>query len=307
MGSFVLKRFLKGLLVVWFIWSLVFVLVRATGDPVAWMLPDGATLAEEEALREALHLNDPILKQYTASLKDLFRGEWGNSYYYKRPVVDLYLERIGPTVQLAVPVLVIADILGLILGIVAACKRDSALDRVTMSFTVVGSSMPNFVLGILMIFLFAVRLRWLPTGSTGTWKHFVMPGLAMMVGPMASVARLTRSALLDNLTREYLDGARMKGLSNMNVLFKHAVRNSLIPVVTSIGMQLSTIIGGAVTVEAVFGWPGVGTLISTAAQQRDFPVIQFGVTVIASAVTLATILIDISYGLLDPRIRANYK
>lgn len=307
MGSFALKRLLKGLLVVWFIWSLVFVLVRLTGDPVAWMLPDGATLEEEEALREALHLNQPIIKQYLSSLRDLFKGDWGKSYYFKRPVIDLYLERIGPTVQLAVPVLLIADMLGLILGITAACKRDSALDRITMSFTVVGSSMPNFVLGILMIFLFSVRLRWLPTGSTGTWKHFIMPGLAMMVGPMASVARLTRSALLDNLTREYLDGVRMKGLSNMSVLFKHAVRNSLIPVVTSIGMQLSTIIGGAVTVEAVFGWPGVGTLISTAAKQRDFPVIQFGVTVIASAVTLATILIDISYGLLDPRIRANYK
>lgn len=307
MGSFALKRLLKGLLVVWFIWSLVFVLVRLTGDPIAWMLPDGATLEEEEALREALHLNQPIIKQYLSSLRDLFKGDWGKSYYFKRPVIDLYLERIGPTVQLAVPVLLIADMLGLILGITAACKRDSALDRVTMSFTVVGSSMPNFVLGILMIFLFSVRLRWLPTGSTGTWKHFIMPGFAMMVGPMASVARLTRSALLDNLTREYLDGVRMKGLSNMSVLFKHAVRNSLIPVVTSIGMQLSTIIGGAVTVEAVFGWPGVGTLISTAAKQRDFPVIQFGVTVIASAVTLATILIDISYGLLDPRIRANYK
>lgn len=307
MGSFALKRLLKGLLVVWFIWSLVFVLVRLTGDPIAWMLPDGATLEEEEALREALHLNEPIIKQYFSSLKDLFKGDWGKSYYYKRPVIDLYLERIGPTVQLAVPVLLIADMLGLILGITAACKRDSALDRITMSFTVIGSSMPNFVLGILMIFLFSVRLRWLPTGSTGTWKHFIMPGIAMMVGPMASVARLTRSALLDNLTREYLDGVRMKGLSNMSVLFKHAVRNSLIPVVTSIGMQLSTIIGGAVTVEAVFGWPGVGTLISTAAKQRDFPVIQFGVTVIASAVTLATILIDISYGLLDPRIRANYK
>ncbi len=307
MGAFALKRFGKGLLIVWFIWSLVFVLVRITGDPVEWILPDGAKPEDEQNLREALHLDEPIHQQYISSLEDLFHGDWGKSYYYKRPVIDLYRERIGATLRLALPALLIADILGVILGMIAACNRDSAIDRFTMSFTLIGSSMPSFILGILLIFLFAVQLRMLPTGSTGTWKHYILPAVSMMVSPMASVGRLTRSALLDNLGQEYLDGVRMKGVGSLAVLFRHALRNSLIPVITSIGMQLGHVLGGAVTIEAVFGWPGVGSLISTAAKQRDFPTIQFGVTVVAAAVTLVTILIDISYGLLDPRIRANYK
>ena len=307
MGKFVIKRVLKGLLCVWFIWTLVFFLVRVTGDPTGWMLPEGATEQELANLRASLHLDEPLTQQYVDSLSDLLRGDAGKSYYYKRDVTGLYAERLGTTLRLALPAFTLAIVLGVLIGTVAATYRDSFIDRLSMSGAVVGYTMPSFCFGILMIFIFSAQLGWLPSFGTGSWKNLIMPMITLAVSPMATIARLTRSSLLDAMNQEYMNGARMKGVRELTVIIRHALRNSLIPVVTVVGVELGTILGGAVVVETVFTWPGMGMLLVTSARQRDFPTVQYGILLVALSVTLANILVDISYGYLDPRIREGFK
>lgn len=307
MLKFVLKRVLKGIVCVWFIWTAIFFLVRLTGDPTDWMLPDGASDKDIANLRASMHLDEPLLKQYTDSFVDLLQGDAGNSYYYKRDVVGLYAERIGPTVKLAVPAFSLAIVFGILMGIYAAVKRNTLADRASMTAAVILYTMPPFCLGIIMIVLFSLKLRWLPSSGMDDWKCIIMPAITLAASPMANIARLTRSSLMDVMNKEYLDGARMKGLKEKTVILKHALRNSLIPVVTCVGMQLGTILGGAVVVETVFTWPGMGMFLVTAAKQRDFPTVQYGVLIVAASVTLVNILVDVSYGYLDPRIRDSFK
>ena len=303
MKRYVIMRVLKAVFTIWAVYTLVFFLTRVTGDPVDWLTMAGASDSAKETLRENLGLDLPLWKQYIKSFIGLFTGDTGESYYYARQVSDLFAERIWPTISLGGIVLFITILIGLPLGVLAAVKHNSLLDRITMSTAVIGSTMPNFVLGILLIFIFALKLRVLPSGSMGTAKNYILPVIALSVGPIASVARLTRSSLLDVIRNEYLDFARAKGIREWKVVIKHGPRNALIPVITILGAQLSSLIGGSVVVETVFAWPGIGTLIVTSAQQRDFPVVVFGVLVIAASVTFVNLLVDLSYGLLDPRIR----
>ena len=307
MKKFILKRILKGLLCVWFIYTLIFFLVRLTGDPTEWMYPDGASEEVLETLRASLHLDEPMHQQYIRSLTDLLKGNAGKSYYYKQDVASLYAERLGTTLKLALPALTLATLMGILLGTLAAVKCNSAADRLIMGCAVLFHTMPGFCLGIIMIFVFSLTFRLLPSSGTGSALHMIMPMLTLAAAPTSTVSRLTRSSLMDAMNREYMNGARMKGVREKVVIVRHALRNSLIPVVTSVGLQLGTIIGGAVVVETVFTWPGMGLLLVTAAKQRDFPLVQYGVLLVAIAVTAANILIDISYGFLDPRIRENLK
>lgn len=307
MLKFTVKRVLKGLLCVWFIWTMIFFLVRLTGDPTDWMLPDGATEQEIGYLRAGLHLDEPLMKQYFDSFFDLLKGNAGESYYYKRNVTQLYGERLITTLKLAVPALLFATLMGITIGTAAARKHDTAQDRLAMTFAVILYTMPSFCFGIIMIFIFSLELRLLPSSGTGSFLNLIMPLITLAAGPTATIARLTRSSLLDAMNREYMDGARMKGVKENVVIIRHALRNSLIPVVTQVGMQLGTILGGAVVVETVFSWPGMGMLLVTSAKQRDFPTVQYGILLVALSVTIVNILIDISYGFLDPRIRENLK
>jgi peptide/nickel transport system permease protein len=307
MTSFVVKRILKGIFNVWFIWSMVFVLVRFSGDPVEWMLPDDIPITVKDELRTSLGLDLPLHEQYIKSFANLFSGDLGVSYYFRRPVVELYAERLGNTFAIGIPSFILSAFLGISLGVLAATKHNTLTDRSAMTLAITFSTIPSFAFAILLVLIFGLWLRILPSGNMGTWKHMVMPIIAMTVGPMASVSRLTRSSLLDALQKEYLDAARMKGVKEIVVVFKHALRNSLVPVVTSVGMQVGHIIGGAAVVETVFGWPGIGTLLVNSAKQRDFPTVQFGVLLVAVFVTIANIMVDISYGWLNPRIRENYK
>ena len=307
MIKFVIKRVLTGILTVWFIWSLVFVLVRVSGDPVEWMLPEGATIEVEEELRASLGLDLPLHQQYIKNFTNIITGDLGTSYYYKRSVADLFAERIGATYMIGIPAYLISALLGVSLGVIAARYRNSLIDRIVMTSATAFYTVPGFAFAIILVLIFSLWLRILPSGNTGTWKHMVMPIIAMSVGPTASISRLTCSSMLDTLQKEYLDGARMKGVKENIVVYKHALRNSLIPVVTSVGMQLGSIIGGAVVVENVFGWPGIGSLLITSALKRDFPTVQFGVLLISVFVTAANVLVDISYGWLDPRIRESFK
>ncbi|MBR1919760.1 MAG: ABC transporter permease [Spirochaetales bacterium] len=307
MLSFIVKRVLKGLLCVWFVWTVIFFLVRMTGDPTDWMLQDGATEQERMELRADMHLDDPVITQYVQSLSDFIHGNPGKSYFYHRDVSELYAERLNTTLKLALPSLLLSTFLGILIGTIAALKHDTLGDRTAMVLAVILHTMPVFCLGLILIFIFSLQLRVLPSAGSKTLKHLIMPMITMAAGPTSSTARLTRSSLLDVLPKEYMDGARMKGLPERVVIIKHALRNSLIPVVTSIGMQLGTVIGGAVVIENVFSWPGLGMLIVTAANNRDFPTVQYGVLLVAICVTIANILIDISYGFINPRIRESFK
>lgn len=306
MKKFLVVRLAKAIGTVWFIVSLVFILTRLSGDPTDWMLPDDASLETRMELRESLGLDKPILEQYTIYISDVLHGEMGNSYYYLRPVGELFGERAQATVKLAVTAFSLAILLGVPLGVLASVYRNTVFDRLTMGVTIAGYTIPNFVLGILMIFLFSLKMRVLPSGGFGEPKNYVMPVLAMMVGPMANIARLTRSSMLDVLKQDYLDCARAKGVVEWSVIFKHALRNALIPVVTIIGLQIGTLIGGMVVVETVFAWPGIGSLLISAAKNRDFPVVQYGIMICAIIVCVTNMLVDLSYALLDPRIRDNF-
>jgi peptide/nickel transport system permease protein len=201
----------------------------------------------------------------------------------------------------------LSSFLGIFFGVLAARKHNTIWDRSIMTFAVTCYTIPGFAFAIILVLVFGLWLRLLPSGNMGTWRHMIMPIMAMTVGPMASIARLTRSSLLDTMQKDYLDAARMKGVTERVVVLKHALRNSLIPVVTSVGMQLGTLIGGAAVVETVFAWPGIGTLIVSSATRRDFPTVQYGVLVISVFVTIAMIIIDVSYGWLNPRIRETYR
>ena len=307
MKKYIFKRVLKAVLTILFVWSLVFFLTRITGDPVEWILDVSGSVEAREQLRHQLGLDLPLGTQYLNGIRGLFTGDNGNSYDYARPVSDLFAERLGATLQLGGITLLVTVLIGISVGVLTAVKHGSVFDRVMMSITITGYTIPNFVFGIVLIFIFSLQLQLLPSGSIGTWKHLVLPTLAMAVGPTANVARLTRSSLLDVIRQDYLDSARAKGVAEWKVILKHALRNALIPVITILGAQLSTIIGGSVVVETVFAWPGIGTLIVTAAQQRDFPVVQYGVLLISICVTFINLLVDISYGLLDPRIRDSYQ
>mgnify|MGYP002345738482 FL=1 len=306
MKKYITVRVIKAALTILFVWCLVFFLARLTGDPVEWMLSNTATLAAKEQLRHNLGLDLPLWEQFWRATTGIFRGDAGNSYYYVRPVIDLFAERIRATLSLGGLVFCVSILVGVPLGVIAAVKHNSPLDRAIMGVAVAGYTIPNFVFGILLIFIFSLNLRLLPSGNYGTPAHYILPVISMAVGPTASISRITRSALLDVIRQDYLDCARAKGVREWVVILKHALRNALIPVITIMGAQLSTLIGGSVVVETVFAWPGIGTLIVKSAQNRDFPVVQYGVLLICASVTLVNLLVDISYAFLDPRIRDNF-
>jgi ABC-type dipeptide/oligopeptide/nickel transport system permease component len=304
--KFLVVRLIKAIITIWFILSLVFVLARMSGDPTDWLLPDDAPESTRIELRISLGLDKPIAEQYGQYLSAVFTGDMGKSYKYLRPVGELFAERAGPTITLSAISFVLAILIGVPLGVIAAVNRNTFLDRITMGISVAGHTIPNFVLGILLIFLFSLQLRMLPSGGSSTAIHYVMPLITLTAGSFSSIARLTRSSMLDVLKQEYLDSARAKGVRENIVIYKHALRNALIPVVTIIGLQMGTMIGGTVVVETVFAFPGIGSLIVSAAKNRDFPVMQYGVMIIAITVTLTNMLVDLSYGFLDPRIRDNF-
>lgn len=306
MTRFLAARVSKAIFTIWFILTLVFVITRLSGDPTEWLLPDDASETVKTELRVSLGLDKPVGVQYVGYLTSLFTGDMGKSYYYLRPVGELFAERAGPTIALGSISFVLAILIGVPIGVIAAVNRNSVLDRLTMGISIAGYTIPNFVFAILLIFLFSLQLRILPSGGMSSPLHYVMPLLTLTIDAVAGIARLTRGSMLDVLRHDYLDSARAKGVGERIVIYKHALRNALIPVVTIIGLQLGTLIGGTVVVETVFAFPGIGSLIVQAAQHRDFPVIQYGVMIIATTVIIVNLLVDLSYGLLDPRIRDNF-
>jgi len=301
--AFVLRRALRGLLTLWVVVTAVFMAGRLSGDPIQWLLPDEASVAQQNELRVRLGLDRPLLAQYGRYLGGLTRGDFGVSYFDRRPVAVVFAERIPATLQLASLALLLALFIGVPVGIVAALTRNSPLDRFVMSLTFIGQALPNYVLGIALILIFSLLLRWLPSGGQGGWLHFIMPVLTLGTASSASIARLTRSGLLDVLGQDYMRTAKAKGLRRADVVLKHGLRNGFLPVLTVLGLQIGTLIGGSVIVETVFAWPGMGRLIVSAVAERDFPVLQFSVLAVAATVVLTNTLVDVLYGTFDPRIR----
>jgi ABC-type dipeptide/oligopeptide/nickel transport system permease component len=282
---------------------LSFVFMHLSGDPVMLMLPPDASRQQVEDLRERMGFNDPIPLQYLRFLSGAVRGDFGISLRHQQPAMGIILERLPATLELALAGMGIALVVAVPLGILSALRRGSTLDYCVMGGALLGLSMPNFWVGIVGILVFSVKLRLLPTAGRGSWAQLILPGLALGSYLMALIARLTRSGMLEVISQDYVRTARAKGLSEILIIFRHALMNALIPLVTVVGLQMGELLGGAVVIETVFAWPGVGRLILQALFQRDYPLVQAAVFILAMIFVGANLLVDVTYRYLDPRIR----
>jgi peptide/nickel transport system permease protein len=284
--------------------TLVFLLIHLVpGDPVEVMLGEGASAADRGALRAALGLDRPLAEQYLGYLGRVARLDLGTSLHDRRPVLDLLLERAGPTLELALAALILAVLIALPLGILAAQHRGGTLDRAAMTVSLIGAAIPNFWLGPLLILLFSLWLGWTPVSGRDGWSSLVLPALTLGTGLAAVLARMVRASVLEVLNEDYVRTARAKGLGPVAVLWGHALRTAWLPILTLIGLQLGALLAGAVITETVFAWPGLGSLLVEAIQQRDYPVVQGAVLLISLTYVLVNGATDLAYGLLDPRAR----
>ncbi len=300
MSRFIASRAFSAALVVLVAASAVFFLVRLSGDPVQMMLGEAGGVEQARVLRHSLGLDRALPVQYLDFVARAVRGDFGRSFRYDQPALALVLERLPATLELTLGSLVLSILVAVPLGIAAAVRRGSVVDWLARVLAVAGQSTPIFLLGILLIVIFAVNLRWLPSSGR---ERPILPMVCLAAYSLPLSTRILRSSMLDALGRDYVRTARAKGLSERAVIYWHALRNALIPLVTVVGMRMGFLIGGAVITEKVFGYPGVGRLALQALAYRDFPVIQAFIAVIALLVTVLNLLTDILYGYLDPRIR----
>ncbi|HSE92540.1 MAG TPA: nickel ABC transporter permease [Methylomirabilota bacterium] len=303
MLQYTLRKLLHTALVALGVVTLVFVALRASGDPAATMLPGDASVEELTALRHELGLDRPLHVQYAHFLVGVASGDFGTSFRHQQPALPLVLERLPATLELAFAALVLAVAVALPLGIVAALHRGRLPDVLAMGFAVVGQATPYFWMGIMLILVVSVELGWLPTSGRGRWEQLVLPAITLGTHFAASLARLTRTSMLEVLGQNYVTTARAKGLGERRVILAHALKNAAVPVVTLIGLQFGTLLGGAVVTETIFAWPGVGRLAVQSIFVRDYPVVQAGVLVLALTFVAINMLVDLLYGYLDPRIR----
>jgi len=293
----------RTLLTLWFVVTFAFIVLRVSGDPVQSLLGPDATVEEIAQFREAWGLDRPLPEQYLRYVVQMASGEFGTSYRDGRSVTEIIAERVPWTVLLGLSAYAVAILVGVPAGIVAALRRGSALDRLVMGFAVFGFALPNFFLGILLILLFSLTLQWLPSSGTGSILHLLMPAATLGVYTAGTLARFTRSAMLEVLSKPYMRAAAAKGAPPLYRVLRHALPNAAIPIVTVIGLNLGALVGGAVVVETVFAWPGIGRLLVTAVTSRDLAVVQALVLLVAVTMVAANLAVDLLYGLLDPRIR----
>ena len=290
----------------------VFMLLRlTTGDPAAIIAGDNATSQDVAAIRERLGLDRPLVEQFVSWLGRLLRGDFGESFFFKKQVSELILERVEPTLALATCTIVLTVALAIPLGILAAWRRGTWLDRIVMGFSVLGFSVPVFVIGYLLIYLFAIELAWLPVqgyqrlrdGLGGFVERLILPSVTLAVVFVALIARITRASVLEVLNADYVRTARAKGLSELPVMVRHVLRNAAVPIVTVIGVGIAVLIGGVVVTESVYSIPGLGRLTVDAVLARDYPTVQAVILVFSVVYVLINLLVDLSYTFLDPRIR----
>ncbi len=303
MALYILSRIIQGAFAIWGVTVIIFIAVRISGDAASLLIPQDADPQEAEVVRQLYGLDQPYHMQYLKFLTNAVKGDFGRSYRWHDPALKVVLDRIPATLQLAGVAALIALLVALPIGVLSAVYHGGWIDNFAKVFTLMGQSMPTFWVGILAILLFSVQLRLLPTSGRGGLDHLILPAVTLGWVSMASLTRLTRSAMLDVIDSDYIKMARIKGVPEKWVIWKHALRNAAIPVVTILGLQWSNLIGGAVVVETIFAWPGVGRTIVEALSNRDYPVVQAGTILIAFVHVTFNLIIDLSYGILDPRVR----
>lgn len=296
-------RLFHFLIVAWGVTTLVFLALRLTGDPVVMLLPGDPTMEEIELMRRKLGLDQPLLTQYLSFLVNAFRGEFGVSFLHGTDATGVVLERLPASALLAFSALLLAAAVAIPMGILAAVYRGSVTDAVVMVFAVFGQGVPFFWLGLMLILVFGVELRVLPTSGYGTLQHLILPTITLAAYIGASTARIARSSMLEVLGRDYMRTARAKGLALHRVVLKHGLKNAAIPLITFLGLQMGLLLGGTVVVEEIFAWPGVGRLLLQGISYRDYPVVQAATFILAMVFVAVNFFVDIAYLVLDPRVR----
>lgn len=303
MTSYVLKRLFQGILAFFGVSILVFVMGRMTGDPVALMVPDNATQEAKDAVRISLGLDKPIPEQYVDFLGDVLRGDFGTSYISNRSVTDAVMGAMPGTLKLAFLAFLIAVVLSIPIGIFVACKRNTIWDLLGNVLALVGQAMPNFWLALMLMLVFGVKLRILPISGSDGWDSIILPSVALALQTLGYFVRMVRSSMLDVLNQEYIRTAKGKGLRRQIIIWKHALKNAMVPVLTVMGMQFGNLLSGAFVIETVFAWPGLGRLGVNALLQRDFAMIQGVVLVSTMIFVVVNLVVDILYTVFVPSVR----
>jgi ABC-type dipeptide/oligopeptide/nickel transport system permease component len=303
MRSLIVRRLIQAVVALVAVLLVVFVCLLSTGDPVEMLVPPDATDADKARIRQAYGLDRPLLYQFGAFLWRAAQGDFGRSFFSDRPALGLVFERLPASIELAVASTLIAIAVGLPLGIVAAVSRGTLVDQLVMGIALLGQSVASFWLALMLIFFFGVTLQWLPVSGRLGGASLVLPSVALSVWLLALLARLTRSEMLEVLGQDYVRTARAKGLGAAAILARHALKNTLIPLVTVTGVSLGWQLGGAVVIEAVFAWPGLGTTLLEAVLRRDYPVVLAGVAVLSTVFVVINLVVDVLYVYIDPRIR----
>ncbi len=307
MWRYILKRLLMLIPVLLAVAFVIYAIMNvAEGDPVYSVAGADATEEQLAALREEMGLNGSLIERYFRYIGNLLKGDLGVSYVSKQDVMKIYLQRLPNTLKLASMTMIFATLIALPLGIIAAVNQNSWIDTLSMVLALIGLSMPNFWLGLLLIILFALKLGWFPSGGNEGFKSIILPAFTVGAGLAALLTRTTRSSMLDVIRQDYLRTARAKGVPEKTIIRKHALRNALIPIITIFGVQFSNVLGGSVLAETVFAWPGVGRLVVDAIDQRDIPTVTGALVMTTMLVTVVNLLIDIVYAFVDPRIKAKY-
>jgi ABC-type dipeptide/oligopeptide/nickel transport system permease component len=301
---YLVRRLLLTIPVLLGVATLVFSLIHLVpGDPAQSMLGDSAPPEDVAKLRQTLGLDRPLVQQYKSFLGGVVKGDLGTSFRYGTPVTREIGSRLLRTMQLALAAMAVAIVIAIPLGIIAAVRKGTAVDQAAMTLSLIGISMPNFWLGPLLAIVFAVRLGWLPVSGTGTVAHLVLPAVTLGAALAAILARMTRASVLEELRELYVLAARARGISRARAVIRHAFRNSLIPIVTIIGLQFGAVLTGTIITETIFAWPGVGRLLIQAINFRDYPLVQGCILFISFTYVTMNLLTDVAYGILDPRIR----
>jgi ABC-type dipeptide/oligopeptide/nickel transport system permease component len=303
MQRYIVKRLFQGVLLLVIVSTVVFAVGRLTGNPVDLLLPEEASEEERQAMIETLGLDGPVLEQFVVFIKGAAQGDLGVSIRYRQPAVDVFFSRLPNTLMLMPAAMLLAILMAIPLGILSALRRGRLTDRISGTIAVLGIATPNFWLGILLIYLFSVQLGWLPSSRMGDWSHYVLPTITLGTFLVAGFMRLIRSSMLDILDSEFVKLARIKGLSEMKVVWKHCLRNALIPVLTLWGVFMGGLVTGTIVTETVFAWPGVGRLTYEAVIFRDYPLLQAVVIMDAVLILVINLVVDILYAYVDPRIR----
>ena len=300
---FLAPRLLRALIAVWLVSTVVFGVMRLSGDPVPLLLPPDAPRSEIFRVRRELGLDRPLPVQYGMFLANALRGDFGRSIHYREPAFAVVRGYLRATAELGLTAFLLAAIVAVPVGLLSAVKRNSPIDHVAMGVALVGQAAPTFFLGILFILLLSLKADLFPTGGRGDWTHLALPALTLGAFAMASIARVTRSAVLEVLRADYIRTARAKGVAEWLVIVKHTLKNAALPIVTITGLQFGTLLGGAVVTETVFAWPGIGRLAIQSIYNRDYPVVQCAVFLSAIVFIVINFVIDLLYGVLDPRTR----